>query len=180
MLRASPSLPTVQRSFFPYFLLHSMSPGALPVVRNAGIRKWFRWHPRVDLCLKTRLSGGAFRGLLQELQQQVTNLLRLFLLHPMAGAVDQMTADHLRTCACLHRLIYAGALIGSPVLFARDEARGHVDGAARKCFELSGERARGAAAIPLQPALKSGARIFRAVEGEFAVGQPFVGSDCIR
>ena len=64
------------------------------------------------------LSGGAFCGLLQELQQHVTNLLRLFLLYPMAGAVDQMTADHVRACGRLHCFEYAGALIGAPVLFA--------------------------------------------------------------
>ncbi len=39
--------------------------------------------------------------------------------------------------------------------------------------EFGGERARGAAAIPLQAALESGAGIFGAVEGEFAVGQPW-------
>ena len=39
------------------------------------------------------------------------------------------------------------------------------------------ERARGAAAIPLQAALESGAGIFGAVEGKLAVGQPLVGGD---
>src|SRR5260370_34524057 len=93
------------------------------------------------------LSGGAFCGLLQELQQHVTNLLRLFLLHPVSGAVDQMTADHPLACASLHCFEYAGALIGAPILFARDEARWHVDGAAGECFEFGGERTRGGAAI---------------------------------
>src|SRR5260370_1990863 len=99
------------------------------------------------------LSGGAFCGLLQELQQHVTNLLYLFLLHPMAGAVDQMKADHLRACACLHCFEYAGPLISAPVLFARDEARGHLDGATRKYYELRGECAQCPAAIPFQPTL---------------------------
>jgi hypothetical protein len=45
----------------------------------------------------------AFSGLLYELQQQVTDLLRLFLLHPMAGAFDEMTTDHARARDCLHR-----------------------------------------------------------------------------
>jgi hypothetical protein len=45
----------------------------------------------------------ACSGLLHELQQQVTDLLRLFLLHPMAGAFDEMTTDHARTRDCLHR-----------------------------------------------------------------------------
>ena len=42
------------------------------------------------------------------------------------------------------------------------------------------ERARGAAAIPLQAALESGAGIFGAVEGKLAVGQPLVGGDRLR
>jgi hypothetical protein len=36
----------------------------------------------------------AFSGLLHELQQQVTDLLRLFLLHPMAGAPSMRRARH--------------------------------------------------------------------------------------
>src|SRR5258708_3358491 len=115
--------------------------------------------------------------LLHELQQQMTNLLRLLLLHPVAGAVYQMNAEHARAGAFLHRLEHAGALVGAPVLFARDEAGGSVDSAAGECFEFGIERTGGAAAIPLQPALESGAGIFGAVEGEFAVGQPFVRSD---
>src|SRR3979411_1304421 len=122
----------------------------------------------------------SFSGLLHELQQEAANLLRLLLLHPMAGALDQMTADHLRACACLHRFEYAGTLICAPVLLARDKARGHVDGSARECFQFGGERAGSAAAIPLQAALESGARIFGAVAGKLSVGQPFVGSDYIR
>src|SRR5258708_5126112 len=103
------------------------------------------------------LLGRLFRGLLQKLQQQTAYLGGLFLLHPMAGAVDQMTAKRARAGDGLHRLEYAGALMGAPVLLARDEAGGHVDAAVGKRFELSSERARGAAAIPLQAALESGA-----------------------
>ena len=104
----------------------------------------------------------------------------LLLLHPMAGAFDQMTADHPRACGGLHRLEHAGALISAPILLARDEAGGHVDAAARPGLEFGVECARRAAAIPLQPALESGARIFGAVEGEFAVGKPLVGGDRLR
>ena len=46
--------------------------------------------------------------------------------------------------------------------------------------EFRGERVRGAAAVPLQPALESGARIFGAVEGELVIGQPLVGGDLLR
>src|ERR1700732_504158 len=94
----------------------------------------------------------------------------LFLLHPMAGALDQMTAEHARAGTFLHRLIDAGTLIGAPILFACNEAGRHVDAAAGKGFKLGRERARGAAAIPLQAALKSRALIFGAVEGKLAFG----------
>src|ERR1700704_3495140 len=102
-------------------------------------------------------------SLSQKRDQQPGHFRRSLLLHPMAGAVDEVTAEHAGASAFLHRLIDAGALIGAPVLFAGDEAGGHVDAAAGICFEFGGERARGAAAIPLQPALESGARLFGAV-----------------
>src|ERR1700704_4864736 len=120
------------------------------------------------------LPGLGLSKLLHELQQQVTDLLWLLLLHPVAGAVDQMTAEHARAGGGLHRLEYAGALVCAPILSARDEAGGNIDGAAGISLEFGDERARGAATIPLQPALESGAGIFRAAEGELAVGQPFV------
>src|SRR5258708_25931699 len=118
--------------------------------------------------------------LLHELQQHVTDLLRLLLLYPMAGAVHQMNAEHLCARALLHRFINARTLIGAPVLLSRDEARGHVDCAAGMSLQFGGERARNAAAIPLQAALESGARIFGALERKFPVGQPLVGGDELR
>jgi len=54
----------------------------------------------------------------KEFQQQASDLLRLFLLHPVPGALDQMTADHAGAGALLHRLIDARPLIGAPVLLA--------------------------------------------------------------
>jgi len=42
----------------------------------------------------------------------------------MPRAVDQMAANHLRARLGLHRLEHAGALIGAPVLFARNETGG--------------------------------------------------------
>ena len=55
-------------------------------------------------------SGGAGPG--EEVQQQAGDLGRLLLLYPVAGAVDEMAAEHLRARALLHRLEYAGALLG--------------------------------------------------------------------
>src|SRR5450756_1650609 len=149
MPRASPPLPKVQRSSCPYFC----SPPVTATGRTAGSRQR---KPRAivpgdsgSIAAITSLLCAALRSLLQEWQQQVDNLLGLFLLHPVAGAIDQVATEHPRAGALLHRLIDAGALIRAPVLLARDETGGHVDMAARPGFELGGERARGAAAIPL-------------------------------
>src|ERR1700730_3380398 len=112
---------------------------------------------QTDHELMMNLTGLSFSGLFHELHQQAVNLLRLLLLHPVAGAVDQVTAEHAGAGRCLHCLIDAGTLICAPVLPARNKARGHVEAAAGIGFEFGSERARGAAAIPLQPALESGA-----------------------
>src|SRR6185437_3180748 len=115
-------------------------------------------------------SGGGSGGLGQELQEQPADLNRLLLLYPMAGALDQMAADHPAAIPGLHRFEHAGALIGAPVLLAGDESGGHVDAAARPGLHFRDESARRAAAIPLQPALESGARIFAAVVSKLAIG----------
>src|SRR5438270_320698 len=117
--------------------------------------------------------------LLEELQQQAANLRRLLLLHPVACAIDQMTADHLRACTRLHGLVNAGTLVSAPVLFPGNEARGHVDAAAGIGLELGTECAGGAATVPLQAALEAGAPIFGAVESELVVGQPCVGRNSL-
>jgi hypothetical protein len=83
-----------------------------------------------------------------------------------------VTAEHARACASLHALEGAGELIGAPVALAGDEQRRHVDGAAGENLELGGENVLGAAAIPLQAALKAGALELAAVYRQFGVGKP--------
>src|SRR5436305_230036 len=98
----------------------------------------------------------------------------------MTGALDQVAAPQDRAGGGLHRFHGAGPLVDTPILLAGNEAAGHVDAAAGKCFEFGIEEAGGAAAIPLQAALESGAGIFGAVEAEFLVRQPLAGSDLRR
>src|SRR5215469_9542833 len=88
---------------------------------------------------------------LQKLDQQLAYPL---LLHPMAGTVDQMAAQHPRARALLHPLEIAGTLVSPPILFARNEDRGHVDGPAREQLQFSGVDAFRPAPVPLQPALE--------------------------
>src|SRR5260370_37296553 len=57
----------------------------------------------------------------QKLRQELAHPLRLLLLCPMAGAIDQMAAEHSRAQALLHPLKIAGTLVGPPILFSRDK-----------------------------------------------------------
>src|SRR6185312_2417542 len=116
-------------------------------------------------------------GGLQELDQKPAHFARLLLLYPMAGAIDEMAADHVGAGFRLHRFIDTWALIGAPVLLARDEGGGDVDGAAGPQLQIRRKHAGRAAAIPLQAALKAAARIFGSVERKLAVRQPCVGGD---
>src|SRR4051794_40871982 len=93
----------------------------------------------------------------EEFEQQPRDLLWLLLLHPMAGALDQMATHHARAGLGLHRLKHARALISPPVLLAGDKATGNINAAAGEGFKLGLERSGGSAAIPLQAALKPGA-----------------------
>src|SRR4051794_21274968 len=61
------------------------------------------------------LPSAGHSGLVQKLQQQPADLLRLFLLHPMAGAVDQVTAEHPAAGHRLHRLDRAWHLVDPPI-----------------------------------------------------------------
>src|SRR5665213_318557 len=114
------------------------------VVENEVTDGLFRFVP-----WQFELPDGNFSGPLDELQQQPAHLGGLLLLHPMAGALDQMTTDHPGAGLGLHRLEHARALISAPILLARDEAGGHVDAAARPGLQFRNKFARGAAAIPL-------------------------------
>src|ERR1700730_5844492 len=114
---------------------------------------------------------------LQKLDQQLAHPLRLLLLHPMAGAVDQMAAKHPRARALLHPLEIAGPLVSPPILFAGDKDRGHIDGPARKQLQLSRVEASCAAPIPLQPALEPVSLILGGVHCEFVLRQPTAGCD---
>src|SRR5271166_1113548 len=59
----------------------------------------------------------------QEIENQRADWLRLFLLDPMPGAANQVTAEHLGTACPLHALETTWALIGPPVAFTGDKHR---------------------------------------------------------
>src|SRR6266849_6345709 len=114
---------------------------------------------------------------LQKLRQELAHPRRLLLLYPMAGAIDQMAAQHSRAQALLHPLEIAGTLVRPPILFSRDEDRGHVDRPAREQLQFSGVDAFRPAPIPLQTALEPVALVFGAVDGELALRKPSAGRD---
>src|SRR5438445_5452089 len=69
---------------------------------------------------------------LQEVDQQPAHPLRLLLLNPMTGPIDQMAAQHPAARALLHPLEIAGPLIGAPVALAGNIDRRHIDRPARE------------------------------------------------
>ncbi len=68
--------------------------------------------------------------LLDERHEQRADLLRLFLLHPVTRAVEQVSPDHPCAAGALHPLETARHLIGAPVALPRDVYGRNVDRAA--------------------------------------------------
>src|SRR5271156_2217054 len=69
---------------------------------------------------------------LQKPDQELTHPPRLLLLHPMAGTIDQMAAQHPCARALFHPFEISRTLISSPIAFSRNKDRGHVDRPARE------------------------------------------------
>src|SRR6516225_8182442 len=114
---------------------------------------------------------------LQKLDHERAHPLRLLLLHPMAGAIDQMATQHSRARALLHPLEIAGPLVGPPIAFSRNEHRGHVDGPAGEQLQFALVSALGPAPVPLQSTLKPVPLVFGAVNRELALREPPAGGD---
>src|SRR5262249_50194605 len=72
----------------------------------------------------------------KERQEEAHDLLRLLLLHPMAGAVDEVAAAHLGAGKLLHALDRPWRLVDPPIAAAGDEERRHVDGALGEDLEV--------------------------------------------
>src|SRR3954468_12605921 len=89
--------------------------------RGAG---WLAKLARLSPVLSRRLVA-------QEIEQQRDDLLRLLLLHPVPGAVEQLTADH-AGADLLRAFESARRLVDPPVAHAADEDRWHVDRAPGK------------------------------------------------
>src|SRR5260370_18279041 len=88
-------------------------------------------------CFSNSTAFMAFSSLLlllkpQKLDQQLAHPFRLFLLHPMPGAVDQVATHHPGARALLHPLEIAGTLVGPPVARSGNKNSRHIDGAAGK------------------------------------------------
>src|SRR5690242_2962698 len=96
---------------------------------------------------------GSLLGEFQEAQQEPDDFRASLLLHPVASTVDEFAEQHVGAGLGLHGLEHTRSLVDSPVLLARDERGGHVDGAAGPGLQFRIECTGGAAAIPLQTAL---------------------------
>src|SRR5579871_869078 len=123
------------------------------IVHTAGVA----WKaPSLD-CVGSALSGSRLPGarlVRQEAKDQSADGFGLLLLHPMAGAVDQMDALHLRAGLVLHRLQRTRVLIDAPIALAADEARRHVDRAAGEQAQAGDQLGLAAAPVALQAALE--------------------------
>src|ERR1700722_18529706 len=121
----------------------------------------------------------ALRWMPQKRKQQLGRLFRLLLLHPMAGAIDEMKADHVGAGAVPHALRGTGRLIGAPITFACDIHRRYIDGASGEGVHFGHAFWIGTAPHPvaLQRAGKFGAAVFGHVHVNFSLGQPFAIRD---
>ena len=97
---------------------------------------------------------------------------RLFLLDPVAGAVDQMAAAHIGAGAFLHLFQPAGALPYAPILRPRDEAGRYVDRAAGIEFQFGAVFRFRATAVPVETALEAGTVELAAIYLQLALRQP--------
>src|SRR5262245_7544338 len=88
-----------------------------------------------------------------------------------------MAVAHLRAGALPHQFQLARLLVDTPVVRSRDEARRLIDGAAGKQSEVRVRLAGGAAAVPVEPTLESGASELGAVDTELILGEPAASGD---
>src|SRR5262245_50197212 len=95
----------------------------------------------------------------------------------MASALDQVRAAHPRASAGLHLFESAGTLVNTPVAFAGDESRRHVDRTSRICFEFSRVLRDPAGTVPLKAALEPSPGELRTVHSQFAIGKPLARGD---
>src|SRR5688572_1941766 len=111
-------------------------------------------HMQICAILKTALMLSRMPGDVKEARQPRGDRRCLFLLHPVAGAVDELDAFELWTGA-FHRVEAAGALIDAPVALARHEQRANIDRPSREQLELRREPGHTSDAIRLQAALET-------------------------
>src|SRR5215831_572488 len=107
----------------------------------------------------------------QELQKQVTDFLRLFLLHPMSRAINQIGAPPTSRCRGLHPLKGTWILIDTPIALASNVTSGHIDRTARKHLKFGSVFA-ASAPIPLQATLKPRLAKFASVHVQLVLGEP--------
>src|SRR5687768_7235643 len=121
--------------------------------------------------MSRKAGSGLSRNAGEKARQPRGDRRRLFLLHPVAGAVDELDAFELWTGA-FHRVDAACALIDAPVALPRQEQRANIDRPSREQLELRRESRHAPDAIRLQAALEAVAPVFAAIHAQLFVGQP--------
>src|SRR5436190_7772817 len=125
----------------------------------------------------TPAKRGCVSSARQEFEQVTGYLLRLLLLHPVPGALDEVAAGHSRAGALLHALEIARPLIDPPVALSCDKRRADVDRAAREELQLRDVLGTRRATVPVEAALEADPRVLVAVDLELVIGKPFAGGD---
>src|SRR4029450_3975365 len=119
---------------------------------------------------------GASRLLVtQKLNDQRAHLLRLFLLHPVPSALQQMKAQHSRTRGGPHSVDSTRRLIDSPVAPAGHVHRWHIDRSARERAQVGEALGIGPSSysVALKRTGKFGPRVFGGVDLDLRFCQPF-------
>ena len=122
-----------------------------------------------------RLAQVDFFSSANELQQQSTDLLRLFLLYPMSRTVNKITTAPLRRGDGLHSLKHTGVLVDAPIVFAAMKQAG-TSWCGEKTFQARRCICRQCigtiADHPGNPVTK-----FGGVHSQFFIGKPFAASN---
>src|SRR6516225_8400854 len=107
----------------------------------------------------------------EELAQRRIEALRLFLLHPVPGFLDEVWPGEGRA-GHGHGLERAGALISAPVAATGNEAGRHFDAAAFEGLQFGDRGAIEGVAVPVEAALKPGSAEFADIYLKLRVGEP--------
>ena len=140
----TPEYSTAQRSLpLPVLCRRSSRPTACISIDRSCPRSARRCSHICESCNTDRSRG------FQEADQLLAHDLWLFLLRPVAGTIHQLHSSEFRIPGLSGSLSASRDPVGAPVLFARNELRGDVDGPPRECELLGNVCGKRGTAVPI-------------------------------